>query len=254
MYEHELAFARGLADRADDIAMGLFRGDGLLVREKADATLVTQGDLEIETMVREQLAAAFPEDRILGEEEGGDYAGQGRIWILDPIDGTSNFARGVPIWATLLALHDEGTPVLGLASAPALGERYEAVTGAGARMNDRPIQVSDVATITEAQLLYELDELLAGRLRETTLALMNECWRNRAFGDFWAHMLVARGSAEAMIEPELAIWDYAALEVIVTEAGGRVTTFEGGSLRHGGSVLATNGALHDELVRRLSKA
>jgi histidinol-phosphatase len=253
VYEHELAFAHGIADRAAEIGMGLFLGEGLDVRRKADLSLVTQADLEIEWMVREQIAVAFPDDRILGEEEGGDLGLAGRVWILDPIDATANFARGVPIWAVLLALIVDGEVVVGVADAPALGERYAAVRDAGATCNDRPIRVSDVGTVAEAQVLHaQLTDLLRGAQRDATLGLIDEAWRERGLGDFWAHLLVARGAAEVAFEPSLNIWDWAALKVIVEEAGGRMTTFEGAPLSHRSSVVTTNGVLHDELVRRLS--
>ena len=146
MYEHELSFANGLADRAADIGMGLFLGDGLLVRHKADRTVVTQADTSIEAMVREQVAAAFPDDHVLGEEEGGSAEAADRVWIVDPIDATANYARGIPVWATLIALQVHGDLVMGIVSAPALHERYEAARGHGARMNDRPIKVSEIGS------------------------------------------------------------------------------------------------------------
>jgi histidinol-phosphatase len=253
VHEHERGFALGLADRAADVAMGLFRGDGLEVRRKADMSLVTQADTSIERMLREQIEAAFPDDRILGEEEGGSHDPSGRVWIVDPIDGTANYARGVQVWATLIALQIDGRGVLGLASAPALGERYVAVEGEGATLNDAPIRVSAVPSIPETHLLLqEFRDLLTGPDREAVLSLVAESWRARGFGDFWGHVLVARGSAEVVLEPELSIWDYAAIEVIVREAGGRVSTFEGEPLRHGGSMLTTNGLVHDEVLARFA--
>ncbi len=253
MFEHELSWAHGVVDRAAEIGLGLFLGEGLEVRRKADLSLVTQADLAIERMVREQLAVAFPEDRILGEEEGGSSELDGRVWILDPIDATANFARGIPIWAVLLGLLVDGEVVLGVVDAPALHERYAAVRGRGATCNDRPIRVSDVATIADAQVLHaQTADLLRGSQRDATLALIDDAWRERGPGDFWAHLLVARGAAEVAFEPSLNIWDWAALKVIVEEAGGRMTTFEGDPVVHEGSVLTTNGVLHDELVRRLS--
>jgi histidinol-phosphatase len=253
VYEHEVAFAHGLADRAAEIAVGLFLGDGLEVRRKADMTLVTQADTSIERALREQIAAAFPDDRILGEEEGGSHEPGGRVWVVDPIDGTASYARGIPIWATLICLQIDGEGVLGVAHAPAIGERYIGVRDEGATLNGRPIRVSDVATLGEAQVLYqELAILMGDRYREATIGLVRDSWRDRGFGDFWSHMLVARGAAEVVLEPSLATWDYAALQVIVEEAGGRATTFDGGPLEHRGSMLTTNGLLHDEVLARLA--
>ena len=253
MFEHERAAAIGWADRAGEIAMGLFRGDGLEVRRKADMTLVTQADTSVERMLREQIAAAFPEDAILGEEEGGSHDPSGRVWIVDPIDGTANFARGVQVWATLIALQIDGQGVLGVVNAPALSERYVAVRGEGATMNDNTIRVSDVAEVRDAHVLFqELDTLLSGSYSAATQGLIADCWRPRGFGDFWAHMLVARGSAEVMLEPRLATWDLAAPQVVIEEAGGRCTTFDGGPLGHGRSMLATNGLLHDAVLARLA--
>jgi histidinol-phosphatase len=192
---------------------------------------------------------------VLGEEEGGDAEGSGRVWIVDPIDATANFARGIPIWGTLIALQVDGTLVLGVASAPALGERYEATRGGGARCNGSPIHVSAETSIPGAQILFaELKDWLHTPGNDAVLEVLAEVKRTRAFGDFWGHVLVARGAAEAMIEPELALWDYAAPSVIVEEAGGRVSALDGGPLSHGGSVLSSNGAIHDELVGRLSRA
>jgi histidinol-phosphatase len=253
MFEHEISIAHGLADRAGAIALGLFRGEGLEVRLKADLTMVTRADTSIEAMVREQLAVAFPDDRVLGEEEGGEASGGGRVWIVDPIDGTSNFARGVPAWGTLIALHEDGEGVLGICDMPALGERYAAVRGEGATCNGRPIRVSEIAGIADAHLLYAgMRHFLGSPYREPVLGMIADCWRDRGFGDCWAHSLVARGAAEVMLEPELSLWDYAALQVIVEEAGGRMTTFDGGPPVHGGSVVSSNGVLHDEVLARLA--
>jgi len=251
MYEHELAFALGMAERAAGLAMAVFRGD-VRVSVKADETPVTQADTEIEAMIRAQLAAAFPDDAVLGEEQGGDPDVEGRIWVVDPIDGTANFARGIPVWATLIALQVGGEPVLGVVSAPALGERYQAVRGGGAWCNGGPIAVSEIADPAASQLLYPgIGPWLREPRNERVLGVLATAKRTRGFGDFWGHMLVARGSAEAMLEPELALWDFAALVPIVEEAGGRVTTLEGAPPRHGGSVLTSNGVLHDDLVARL---
>jgi histidinol-phosphatase len=255
MYEHELSFANGLADRAAEIGMGLFRGDGLLVRHKADRTVVTQADTSIEAMIREQVAAAFPDDHVLGEEEGGSADTAGRVWIVDPIDATANYARGIPVWATLIALQVGGELVLGVASAPALSERYVAARGHGAQMNGRPIRVSPVSTIPEAQVFYAgMKTWLADpdATGAAVLRVLAGCSRSRGFGDFWGHTLVARGAGEAMLEPDLNIWDYAALQVVVEEAGGRMTQLDGSPTKDGGSVLTTNGLLHDELISHLA--
>ncbi|HJR96810.1 MAG TPA: inositol monophosphatase family protein [Actinomycetota bacterium] len=252
MFEHELAFANGLADRAAEIGMGLYLGDGLEIRRKADRTVVTQADTSIEAMVREQIAAAFPDDHVLGEEEGGTDREQGRVWIVDPIDATANFARGIPIWATLIALQVDGEIALGIVHAPALGERYEAVRGRGARMNGRSIRVSEIDRLDDAQLFFAeigswLDESGTG-----ALGLLAAAPRTRGVGDFWGHTLVARGAGEMMIEPELNIWDYAAIQVVVEEAGGRVSQIDGSAPRHGGSVVSSNGLLHDRILERLA--
>jgi histidinol-phosphatase len=253
MYEPELSFALGVADLAADIGMRVFRGD-VRVTIKEDSSPVTQADTEIETMVRQQVASAFPDDGILGEEHGGDPEAGGRMWIVDPIDATANFARGIPVWATLIALQVDGAPVVGVVNAPALGERYEAVRGGGARCNGDPIRVSEIADVGSSQLLFAgVGPWLRAPRNEAVLTTLAAAKRTRGFGDFWGHMLVARGSAEAMLEPELALWDFAALVPIVEEAGGRMTTIDGSPLRHGGSVLTTNGAVHDDLVRRLGQ-
>jgi histidinol-phosphatase len=252
VFEHELAFANGLADRAGDIGMGLFLGDGLEVRHKADRTVVTQADTSIEAMVREQIAAAFPDDHVLGEEEGGGDRATGRVWIVDPIDATANYARGIPIWATLIALQVDGDLVLGVVNAPALGERYEAVRGGGARMNGRRIAVSGIDRLDEAQVFHAGLEAWPDEDRGRALGLLSAATRSRGFGDFWGHALVARGAGEAMIEPELNVWDYAAFQVVVEEAGGRVTQLDGSPTRHLGSVASSNGRLHDEILARFA--
>jgi histidinol-phosphatase len=253
VYEGEWAFAMDLADRAAGIAMAVFRGD-VDVRIKADLTPVTQADTQVEAMVRERIAEAFPEDRVLGEEEGGDADGAGRVWIVDPIDATANFARGIPIWATLIALQVDGEFVLGVVEASALGERYDAVRGGGARCNGEPIHVSGIDDMSSAQLFYAgLETWLYGQRWKGVLEALADAHRTRGFGDFWGHMLVARGSGEAMIEPQLSLWDYAALVPIVEEAGGRITALDGGPLRHGGSILSTNGVIHDGLTRRFTR-
>lgn len=251
MFEEELAFASDLADAAGQIALSFFGGQ-FAVKLKPDRTPVTDADVSIEAMVRERVKKRFPDDAVLGEEGGLEGEGE-RRWIVDPIDGTKNFADGVQIWANLIALAVDDEPVIGVVNAPALGERYEAVRGAGSRLNGRPIQVSRADRVSRAFVVYSsaglwMDAERPGPLRD----LLREARRNRGFGDFWGHMLVARGSADVMLEPELATWDFAALKVVVEEAGGKVSTFDGKPLEHGGSMLTTNGVLHDEVVARLS--
>jgi histidinol-phosphatase len=254
MFEREAAFAREVLAEAAEVGLRWFRADDLEVRTKTDDTPVTAADLEIEALVRRRLDEAFPDDRILGEEEGGSHDPGGRVWILDPIDGTYHFARGIPIWATLLALYVDGTGVLGAAGAPALGETYAATREGGATLNDDPIHVSEIADVTEAFLQHAATETF---LRDPAwrgwLDTMAAAPRNRAVGDFWGHLLVAHGAAEAMLEPELNLWDFAALRVIVEEAGGRMTQADGSPVAHRRSVLTSNGALHDELIRRIAQ-
>jgi histidinol-phosphatase len=251
MYERELQFAHSLADRAAEIAMGFYEG-GFEVHRKPDATPVTEADLAVEAMVRERLAKEFPDDAVLGEEQGMEGSG-GRVWVVDPIDGTKNFAAGIQIWATLLALVDGGDPVVGVAGAPALGERYAAARGSGATLNGERIHVSDRSTLDDALVSFgSIGEWRSGPFAQGFDALTTAAGRTRGFGDFWGHTLVARGAADVMVEESLHTWDWAALAVIVREAGGRMTQLDGSPLSHGGSVLTTNGALHDRVLALFS--
>ena len=251
MFEAELAFANEVADEAGWIAMSYFGGE-FDAHLKADKSIVTEADIAVEKMIREAVKERFPTDAVIGEEAGLE-GGSNRRWIVDPIDGTSNFADGVQVWGNLIALAIDDVPVVGVVNAPALGERYEAARGSGARLNGEPIHVSRADRVSRAFVVYasmaewlELDEWNAFR------ELIADARRERGFGDFWGHMLVARGAADVMLEPELATWDWAALWVVVEEAGGRVTTLGGAQLSHGSSVLATNGILHDEIVARFA--
>lgn len=251
MFEQELAFANELADRASEIALGLFRGT-FEVRVKPDQSPVTEADLAIEEMMRRAVHDRYPKDAVLGEE-GGLQEGGNRRWIIDPIDGTRNFADGVQIWATLIALAVDEEPVLGVANAPALGERYAASKKGGATLNEEPIRVSRADRVSRAFVTYGgIADWLEGPYAAPVQELVREARRERGFGDFWGHALVARGAADVMLEAELNTWDFAALEVIVREAGGRMTQFDGSPVQHGLSVLTTNGRLHDEVVARLS--
>jgi histidinol-phosphatase len=250
VFDDELAFANELADEAGRIALSFFRGT-FDVRMKVDRTPVTEADLAIEAMVRAAIHERYPLDAVLGEE-GGAEGEAARRWIVDPIDGTKNFADGIQVWATLIALAVDERPVLGVVNAAALGERYEAVRTRGARLNGEPIAVSRADRISRASILHAgLEGWIDGRYGAPLLDLVREARRNRAFGDFWGHVLVARGSADVCFEPDLATWDWAAVQVVVEEAGGRMTRFDGSPLEHGGSVLTTNGVLHDEVLARL---
>ncbi len=251
MYEDELAFANELADRAGAIGLSYFRGS-FEVHEKADRTPVTEADLAIEAAIRAAVRERYPGDGVLGEE-GGQEGDASRRWVVDPIDGTKNFADGVQIWANLIALEVDGDPVVGVVNLPALDERYEASRGAGARLNGEPIHVSRADRIPRAFVVFGgMEDWLDGPFADEVRELIREARRNRGFGDAWGYCLVARGAADAMLEPELAAWDFAAPQVIVQEAGGRISQLDGSPLAHARSVLATNGILHDELVARLT--
>jgi histidinol-phosphatase len=250
MFEDDLAFAHELADLAGEIGLGFFHGS-FEVTIKPDRTPVTEADLAIEAALRDAVEERFPGDSVLGEEGGLQGKGR-RRWIVDPIDGTKNFADGVQIWSNLIALAVDEEPVVGVVNLPALGERYEASRGGGARLNGDPIHVSRADRVPRSFVVYAgMEDWLSGPYAPGVQDLVSAARRNRGFGDAWGHCLVARGSADVMVELELATWDFAALQVIVDEAGGRISRFDGTALAHGGTVLTTNGLLHDEIVARL---
>lgn len=240
-----LDFLLGLADRADAIARRWFRRDDLGVATKADRSPVTAADLEIERELRAMACAAHPALSLVGEEYGSSASGHIKL-ILDPIDGTANFARGIPIFASLLAIEVQDELVAGVVSAPALNTRWHAARGCGAFRNDRPIRVSSIASIQESQVFHGG---MAGAERTGELpglmTLLRTSKRQRGFGDFYQHMLVAEGAGEVSIDTGLAPWDIAALIVVVEEAGGRATTLDGRRDIHGRSLLCTNGLLHE---------
>jgi histidinol-phosphatase len=250
----DLRFALALADEADAITMRWFRDASLSVKTKVDRTPVTEADLAVETLLRERLGRDRSGDTIVGEEFGVTGSSS-RRWIIDPIDATKNFIRGIPVFATLLALENE----VGVVSAPALGMRWWAARGEGAfcrnavaSSNARAIHVSAIATIEEAQLSYDgIADFDKAHLAEPFLALARRCGRTRAFGDFWSHMLVAEGACDIAIEPAVALWDMAAVQVIVEEAGGRFSDLGGNARADGGSALSTNGVLHDSVLQAL---
>jgi histidinol-phosphatase len=252
-----LDVALGICDAADSMAMEHFRRD-LTIDTKPDRTFVTQADTAIERLIRERLADAFPDHGLIGEEYGVESGDAPIRWYIDPIDGTHNFMRGVPLFGTLLALERDGELQVSVMSAPALGERWWAHRGGGAWARSRGgeprrIRVSEVTALADAQILYG-----SGRdIMESGLApgfddLLRASWRDRGFGDFWGYALVAEGAAEAMIEVGLKSWDAAAPTVIVEEAGGRVTDFAGRRDIEAGSIVASNGILHDTALTRLA--
>ncbi len=255
--EADLALALRLADTADTITMRGFRSADLVVHTKPDLTPVTEIDQAVERHLRAIVETEHPDDSILGEEYGEEHGASNadtrRRWIIDPIDGTKNFVRGVPVWATLIALASGDDIVMGVVSAPALGRRWWAATGHGAfsqgleDAQPRRLMVSGVHDLADASVSFS-DPIgwPAGsldRLHEAT-------WRMRAYGDFWSHLLVAEGAVDIAGEPELNLWDIAALVPIVTEAGGRITSYTGGVPLD--SALTTNGHLHDAVLEILS--
>jgi histidinol-phosphatase len=248
----DLDLAIVLTDAADAISMARYRREDLVVETKPDLTPVTEADRAVEHELRSRLAQRRPDDLVLGEEFGGDLAGSGRQWVLDPIDGTKNYVRGVPVWATLVALVEDGEPVVGVVSAPALGRRWWAAAGLGAWTRgpegERPLRVSAVRELSDASLSVSDGVGWAPGVMD---ALAARTWRTRAYGDFWSHLLVAEGAVDIAAEPELNPWDIAALIPIVVEAGGTITGYDGSPALTAGSGLTTNGLLHAPVLRLL---
>ncbi|MBG0561787.1 histidinol-phosphatase [Actinoplanes aureus] len=261
-YSDDLALAHLLADTADAISTARFRALDLRVEAKPDLTPVSDADTAVEKAVRATLARARPRDGVLGEEFGRSVAAAGpgsRYWVIDPIDGTKNFVRGVPIWATLIALMEGDTPVVGLVSAPALGRRWWAARGLGAYAGKHQhaatrISVSSVRSLADASFCYASLNGWAdiGRL-DQMLDILLGVWRSRAYGDFYGYMLLAEGALDAMAEPELSLWDMAALIPIVTEAGGKITDLDGRPTGDKTSVVGTNGLLHESVLAALAR-
>ncbi|HYM51159.1 MAG TPA: inositol monophosphatase family protein [Candidatus Limnocylindrales bacterium] len=247
-----LAFAMACADAADRLAMRWFRRE-LQAERKPDRTFVTEADRAIERELRERIQRAYPRHGVLGEEYAQEPGDGETRWIIDPIDATHSYLRGIPAFATLLALEQAGEVVLGVISAPAMGQRWHALRGQGAFCGTRPIHVSSIDALAESQVFY------ASRTAFTELgaeagfdAVVAQTWRDRGFGDFWGYALVAEGCGEAMMEPELQPWDLAAPLCIVEEAGGRLTDFRGRRTYAGGNALASNGRLHDLILELLA--
>jgi len=256
-YDDDLRFAHVLADAADDITMRRFRALDLRVESKPDLTPVTDADLATEESLRHVLSRARPRDAVLGEESGKTGVGK-RCWVLDPIDGTKNYVRGVPVWATLIGLMVSGDVTVGVVSAPAIGRRWWAARDGGAwtgrsLTKASPCRVSEVASLQDASLSYAgLPEWERHGRLDGFLSLARAVWRTRAYGDFWSHMLVAEGAVDISAEPEVSLWDLAALQVIVEEAGGVFTDLSGKPTPDGGSAVCTNGRLHAEVLELLA--
>jgi len=256
-YADDLALALELADIADSVTMDRFESADLSVESKPDMTPVSDADLSVEEALRGKLEETRPSDAVIGEEFGGDAVFEGRQWVIDPIDGTKNFVRGVPVWATLISLLVDGEPVVGVISAPALARRWYASEGSGAwrTFNGgalKRLSVSGVGDLADASLSMSS---LAGweerGLRERFLELTEKTWRLRGYGDFLSYCLVAEGAVDIAAEPEVSLWDLAALAVLVTEAGGRFTSLAGEEGPHGGDAVATNGRLHGAALTAL---
>ena len=269
----DLALAHALADLADAITLDRYQSQDLVITTKPDNTPVTDADRAVETAIREALGTYRSDDGLVGEEFGSDKGSSGRYWVIDPIDGTKNFMRGVPTWATLIALVQVDASgneevVVGIASAPALARRWAAAKSHGAtvRFNagtddlseesngallDKKISVSKVSTLSDASISYS-DFVGWGDRLEPFQKMLAGAWRTRGIGDFWSHMLVAEGAVDVAIEPSLAVWDMAALDIIVREAGGTFTNTAGQNGPFGGSGVSTNGLLHNAVISGLN--
>jgi len=246
-----LGLALELADVADALTLPAF-GRTLPVHRKADGSEVTEVDLAVELALRERILGAFPDHRVLGEEGGFGPDGSGSddvpIWTIDPIDGTTNFVKGNPVFATLIACSFAGRDLVGVVSAPALGSRWDGVVGEGAHQDGRRIRVSEVARLADAEVsvgaFSDIEERMPGLLAR----FASGTTRQRGYGDFWAYCLLAAGSTDAVVEARLNAWDLAAVRAVVEAAGGRVTDLDGAARSDGGSAVASNGTLHAELL------
>ena len=253
-----LRFANGAADEADRIALAALESE-LSIDRKSDGSFVTEADREIERLIRERIADAYPTHGIVGEEFGDDGARAADRWYVDPIDGTHNYMRGVPLFGTLIALERDGEFQVGVASAPAVERRWYASRGEGAWMiggpggsRPRRLHVSHIDSLQEAQVVFRsVNDMHDSRVSAGFDRLIREVWRERGFGDFWGYTLVAEAAAEAMVERDLGPWDLGAPWVLIEEAGGRITDFDGRRSLDLGEGLATNGRLHERILERL---
>jgi histidinol-phosphatase len=254
----DVDLALRLADQADALTMERFGALDLHIDTKPDLTPVTDADRSVEIAVRDTLSVQRPDDSVLGEEFGGTAVFTGRQWVIDPIDGTKNFVRRVPVWATLIALLRDGVPVAGVVSAPALQRRWWAGNGEGAFASfagapPRKVSVSSVADLESASLSFSsLSGWAELALRDRFIDLTDAVWRVRAYGDFLSYCLLAEGAVDIAAEPEVSLWDLAALDILVREAGGAFTDLAGAPGPHGGSAVASNGLLHEAILTRLN--
>jgi histidinol-phosphatase len=258
-YLEELTFALSLADRADEISLARYRALDLEITTKPDNTPVTDADRAVEEAIREAIGKKYPADTIVGEEFGGSRLSSddsNRYWVIDPIDGTKNFLRGVPTWATLIALVVGGQVVTSVVSSPALHRRWYATRGGGSFVSEngaapRTLRVSAVKSLADSSIAYS-DFKGWGERLPAFEELLDGAWRTRGLGDFWSHMLVAEGSVEVAIEPSLALWDMAALDLIVTEAGGRFTSLDGVDGPFGPNAISSNSIIHTHVLSALN--
>ncbi|WP_025274966.1 histidinol-phosphatase [Haloglycomyces albus] len=259
-YNDDLRLALSMADAADRIGMERFRSNELKIDQKPDMTHVTEADLAVERTIRDTLAVKRPDDGVYGEEFGDAPGESGRRWVLDPIDGTANYVRGNPVWGSLIALFDGDEPVVGVASAPALGRRWWAAQGAGAWAGPTAghggaverLEVSQVKELSDSFVsISSLSSWKRYDKVDAIVELLDDAWRERAYGDFYHYALVAEGSVDVACEPSVELWDLAPMAVIVEEAGGRFTDLKGNRGPAGGTSLATNGRLHDDILRRV---
>ncbi len=255
-WDDDLQLALNLADRVDALTTERFLANDLQVYDKPDLTPVTDADQSAEKLIRNTLSQSRTRDAVLGEEEGSSgYAA--RRWVIDPIDGTANFMRGVPVWATLIGLMEDGEMVMGVVSAPALAGRWWAVKGGGAwtgrsRSNVKQLQVSKVSDLRQASFSYsDIEDWAAAKRLRGFMNLSQKVWRTRAYGDFWSYMLAASGTVDIAAEPELNLWDMGALYPIVTEAGGKFTNLQGVEGVAGPAAVVTNGRLHSQVLELL---
>ena len=255
----ELAFALTLADIADEISLARYRALDLVITTKPDSTPVTDADNSVEVAITAAINLEYPSDGIVGEEFGtsGSRGSKDRYWVIDPIDGTKNFVRGVPTWATLIALVENEAVVASVVSSPALYRRWYASVGGGAFVTEgasapRKLSVSKVSQLADASITYS-DFQGWGARRTNFEKLLDGAWRTRGLGDFWSHMLVAEGAVDVAIEPSLALWDMAALDLIVREAGGKFTSLDGVDGPFGPNAISSNGALHSAIVTALNQ-